>query len=146
MLLIIDNQNVFIDLFQRDFLDMNGIEYVVIKHNQPIDLSLKKKIKGVILSGGRGNPFKPLNLTANFQVLMNFDVPIMGFCLAHEIIAIAFGGTFEKLDTYHTKKEIISIIQPGDPIFIGLQQQNIKLQKRHSYHVNKIPGNFIGYC
>ena len=143
MLLVINNQNVFIDQFERDYLISKKIDYQFIDHNQPIDRSLKKKIKGIILSGGRGNPYKPLNLTANFVALMNFEVPVMGFCLGHEIIAVAWGGKIEKLQDYHTKKESINIVIPDDPIFMGLIGSAIRLQKRHSYHVSSISDDFI---
>jgi len=143
MLLVINNQNVFIDQFERDYLIPKEIAYQFIGHNQPIDNSLKKKVKGVILSGGRGNPYKPLNLTANFVALMNFEVPVMGFCLGHEIIAVAWGGEIEKLQDYHTKKESINIIKPDDPIFTGINDNEIRLRKRHSYHVSAISDDFI---
>ena len=90
MILIIDNQSAFIKKFKRQFLAEQDFDYVFFDHNQPITLSAKAKINGIILSGGRGNPFEPLNLTSNFIALMNFDVPILGICLGHEILAVAY--------------------------------------------------------
>lgn len=87
MLLIIDNQSSFIKKFKRNFLAEQDFDYIVVDHNQPIILSQKSEVTALILSGGRGNPYEPLNLTANFVALMNFDVPTLGFCLGHEILA-----------------------------------------------------------
>ena len=142
MILIIDNQSSFIKKFKRQYLSEQDFDYVFFDHNQPITLSARTEINGIILSGGKGNPYEPLNLTTNFVALMNFDVPTIGFCLGHEIIAAAYRGRIKKLDKYHQKKELIRIIH-DDPIFEGLGTTEISLVKRHSYHVSEISSDFI---
>lgn len=142
MLLIIDNQSAFIKKFKRQYLAEQDFDYVFFDHNQPITLSAKTKIKGIILSGGKGNPYEPLNLTTNFVALMNFDVPVIGFCLGHEIIAAAYRGRIKKLPDYHGKKEIISITKPDDPIFNGINKTEVTLVKRHGFHVAELPLGF----
>ncbi|MCK4346174.1 MAG: gamma-glutamyl-gamma-aminobutyrate hydrolase family protein [Bacteroidales bacterium] len=142
MLLIIDNQSAFIKKFKRQYLAEQDFDYVFFDHNQPITLSAKAKIKGIILSGGRGNPFEPLNLTSNFVALMNFNVPIIGFCLGHEILAVAYRGRIKRLAEYHGKKELVTIIKPDDPIFTGLKKQEFLLMKRHAFHVSELPVSF----
>ncbi|MCF8224994.1 MAG: gamma-glutamyl-gamma-aminobutyrate hydrolase family protein [Bacteroidales bacterium] len=143
MLLIIDNQSAFIRKFKRQYLSEQNFDFVFFDHNQPITLSQKSEIKGIILSGGRGNPFEPLNLTSNFVALMNFDVPVIGFCLGHEIIAAAYRGRIKKLPEYHAKKELITITKPEDPIFKGLGKTEVILQKKHAFHVTELPESFI---
>ncbi len=142
MLLIIDNQSAFIKKFKRQFLAEQDFDYVFFDHNQPITLSAKAEIKGIILSGGRGNPYEPLNLTSNFVALMNFDVPVIGFCLGHEILAVAYRGRIKKLPEYHGKKELITITKPNDPIFSGLEKQEVSLIKRHGFYVSELPASF----
>jgi len=142
MLLIIDNQSAFIKKFKRQYLAEQDFDYVFFDHNQPITLSAKTKIKGIILSGGRGNPHEPLNLSSNFVALMNFNVPIIGFCLGHEIIAVAYRGRIKKLAEYHGKKEMITITKPEDPIFADLEKKKVSLVKRHSFHVAELPSTF----
>jgi GMP synthase (glutamine-hydrolysing) len=143
MLLIIDNQSAYIKKFKRQFLAEQDFDYIFFDHNQPITLSAKTEIKGIILSGGRGNPFEPLNLTSNFVALMNFDVPVLGICLGLEIIATAYRGRIKKLPEYHTRKELITITNPDDPIFDGLNKTEVLLQKKHFFHVAELPESFI---
>lgn len=143
MLIIIDNQSSFIKKFKRNFLSEQSFDYIFFDHNQPIILSAKTEVKGLMLSGGRGNPYEPLNLTADFVSLMNFDVPTIGFCLSHEIIAVAHRGRIKKLPDYHQKKEKITITKPDDPIFEGLNKNEIYLTRRHHYHVSDLPSDFI---
>lgn len=142
MLLIIDNQSAFIKKFKRQFLAEQDFDYVFFDHNQPITLSAKTKIKGIILSGGKGNPYEPLNLTTNFVALMNFDVPVLGLCLGHEIIAAAYRGRIKKLPEYHTKRELVTITKPEDPLFEGLDKTEVSLVRRHYFHVAELPDSF----
>ena len=142
MLLFIDNQSTFIKKFKRNFLSEQNFDYVIFDHNQPIVLSAKTEISGIILSGGRGNPYEPLNLTANFVAMMNFDVPTIGFCLGHEIIAVAHRGRLKKLPDYHQKKEKILVTKPEDPIFSGLNNKELFLTRRHHFHVSELPPEF----
>ena len=142
MLLIIDNQSSFIKKFKRNFLAEQDFDFIVVDHNQPINLSAKTEISAIILSGGRGNPYEPLNLTANFVAMMNFDVPTIGFCLGHEILAVSYRGRLKKLPDSHKKKEKITITKPDDPIFEGLNKSEIFLQRRHRFHVSDLPQQF----
>ncbi len=139
MLLIIDNQSAFIKKFKRQYLAEQDFDYVFFDHNQPITLSAKTQIKGIILSGGKGNPYEPLNLTSNFVALTNFDVPVLGFCLGHEIIAVNYRGRIKKLAEYHGKRELVTINNPEDPIFNGLNKTEVSLVKRHSFYVSELP-------
>lgn len=142
MLLIVDNQSAFIRKFKRQFLAEQDFDYVFFDHNQPITLSAKTEIKGIILSGGRGNPYEPLNLTTNYVAMMNFEVPLLGLCLGHEIIAVGYRGRIKRLPEYHNRKEIVTIIKPEDPIFDGINKQEVMLTKRHSFHVTELPSSF----
>lgn len=142
MLLIIDNQSSIIKKFKRQFLAEQDFDYVFFDHNQPITLSARTQIKGIILSGGKGNPFEPLNLTTNFVALRNFDVPVLGLCLGHEIIAVYYRGRIKKLPEYHGRKEMVTITKPEDPIFNGLGKSEVSLMKRHLYHVSELPADF----
>ncbi len=142
MLLIIDNQSSFIKKFKRNFLAEQDFDYIFIDHNQPIILSQKSKVSAVILSGGRGNPYEPLNLTADFVALMNFDVPTIGFCLGHEILSVAYRGRIKKLPEYYQKKIKVNILKKDDPIFEGIDRDNFFPLRRHHFHVSDIPPNF----
>lgn len=143
MLLIIDNQSSFIKKFKRDFLSEQNFDYIFFDHNQPLNLSARAEVKGIILSGGKGNPYEPLNLTTNFVALMNFDVPILGLCLGHEIIAAANMGRIKRLEEPQRRKERISIRVPEDPIFKDLNKSEVYFTRRHSYYVSGLPKNFI---
>jgi GMP synthase (glutamine-hydrolysing) len=112
-------------------------------HNEPLVLPKRRKITGIILSGGKGNPYEPLNLTTNYVALMNFNLPTIGFCLGHEIIAVSYMGRIKKLPEYQNKKEKITIIAPHDPIFKGIEAEEIYLREKHNFHISVMPKNFV---
>ena len=146
-LLVIDNQSNYLKRFKRDFLDQQPFKTIFFDHDEPLRLEKENVIKGVLLSGGKGNPYEPLNLTSNFVALMNFNVPTIGFCLGYEIIAVSYFAPIRKLPTYQNRKEIVTLTAPDDPLFEGLNKNEIRLQEKHRYHVPSVtpPLEMIGH-
>lgn len=143
MLIIIDNQSSYIKTFKRNFLSEQDFDYIFFDHNQPITLSSKANIQGIILSGGRGTPYEPLNLTSNFIALMNFDVPVLGICLGHEIVSVAFRGRIKRMTASINKKEKVRILDKSDPIFQGLDSQEVMMKEKHTHYVSELPPDFV---
>lgn len=143
MILIVDNQSAFIKRFKRQYLSEQDFDYVFFDHNQPIVLSERAEIQGVILSGGKGNPFEPLSLTSNFVALINFDVPVLGLCLGHEILAAAYRGRIRRLPKQRNGTDTVRIIGRSDPIFDGLDSDTVSLRKQHSFFVSQLPEKFV---
>lgn len=139
MILIINNKSKFIKEFEK-YLEEKKISYKEINNSDEIDFDELSDVKGVILSGGSGTPYTPLNLSANFVALANFKVPIMGICLGHEIIAAAFKGKIKPLPYQNKMEEVI--IDPKYPIFRGLRKRKIQIRKKHYNHVTTLPKDF----
>ncbi len=74
---------------------------------------------------------------------MNFDVPILGLCLGHEIITVAYRGRIKKLPAPMNTKEKIRILDINDPIFSGLNTTEIFIKKRHTNYVSDLPEVFM---
>ncbi|MCG7923119.1 MAG: gamma-glutamyl-gamma-aminobutyrate hydrolase family protein [Candidatus Thiodiazotropha sp. 'RUGA'] len=143
MLLIIDNQSQYIRQFKRRYLDDRDIPHLIFEHNEQINFSKLPEISGLMISGGKGNPYEPLNLTTNFVALMNLDVPTIGFCLGHEIIGVAWQAKIKRLRDYQNKKQLVNIDVLDDPIFAGLGKSDFIIQKRHRYHLPAAPLGFV---
>ncbi len=139
MILVIDNQSKFIEDIKQS-IEENNLEYKICKHSKAPHLRDLNDVEGVILSGGPGDPYGPLNITADLLALMNFDVPTLGFCLGHEIIAVANKGKISRLKRQN-KMEKIFIDKKDDPIFQGLENEAF-IRKKHYRHVTEIPKNF----
>lgn len=142
MLLIIDNQSSFIKRFRNEWLDERDIAHLCFDHNQPLHLKSPEDVRGIILSGGKGNPYAPLNLTTDYLALMQFDVPVLGLCLGCEILTVAYGGRIKRLPEYQNHREEIQIIDRDDPIFAGVTDDVIYLREKHQFYVAEIPSTF----
>jgi len=141
MILIIDNQSLYIRVFEKKLIK-RAVPYKFYYHSEQIDFSLKDQVSGIILSGGAGNPYEPLNLTANYVALNNFDVPIIGLCLGFEIIAVFYGGTISILNQYQNGFDHITILN-DDPIFAGVSKKIIRLKEQHQYKAETIPDSCV---
>jgi len=139
MLLIIDNKSKFIKKFEKS-LKKKKIDFKIVKAGQRIDLKKFKKASGVILSGGSLGLYSK-SITNDFVALINFKVPIIGFCMGHEVIGVAFGGMIKKLPRKQNKIQGVIIDKPRDPIFKGLGKK-VYLREKHANHLYRQPKDF----
>ncbi len=140
MILVIDNQSKFMDNIKRE-IEQRNLKYRIYRHSEPPDFENLNDVQGIILSGGPGDPYGPLNITADLLAIMNFDVPTLGLCLGHEIIAVANKGKISKLKQSQDKMERVFIDKENNPIFKGLNNE-VFLRKKHYRHVTELPKNF----
>ena len=142
MIVIIDNMSRFIKRFRKERLIPSGIPHLVVRHDRPLPDEAYEDATGLVLSGGRGTPWAPLVLTANFQALMNLNVPVIGFCLGHEIMSVAFGGRIGPMPAHRHKWNWVEILEPDDPIFSGLDGDQIRMRMQHHHQVTVLPRGF----
>ena len=141
MILIIDNHSG----------NLNKIKSILKKYNQNYlvkeQSSLFKKsknIKGIILTGGSLILDKKIMLSkirADVSSIINYDVPILGICLGHELIAELCGAEVVKLKTPIKDKEIEIKILKRKAIFKDLPEK-IVVWENHSRYLRAIPNSF----
>lgn len=89
----------------------------------PADTDYKKIINlnpdGILLSNGPGDPQDCNEITENVKKLLDADIPMLGICFGHQLLALALGATTYKMDfghhganhpvqNLHTKQVLIS--------------------------------------
>ncbi|MBS3167528.1 gamma-glutamyl-gamma-aminobutyrate hydrolase family protein [Candidatus Woesearchaeota archaeon] len=140
MLLVINHHSPNIPYIE-EVLSSLKVKYIIKDRKKMFKDFEHSKFKGVILSGGgplldRGINFKEVR--AGISCLINYDLPILGICLGHELISISCGGEVIKL-----KKEIrnptnrVSILKKNH-IFKGLPDQ-IHAYEHHGRYVKNVP-------
>jgi len=89
-IVIIDFGSQFTQLIARKVREV-GVYSEIINFNQVRNLKKNKSIKGIILSGG------PLTATNKNSIslddyILDLNLPILGICYGHQILAKKFGG------------------------------------------------------
>ena len=79
----------------------------------------KKDVGGVILSGGPKTVLEADALTVDFNHLRKLDIPILGICYGHHLLAKEFGGEIVKGCSREYGRTKVRIIHE-DEIFQGL--------------------------
>ncbi len=103
------------------------------------DLSEIGEVKGIILSGGPQTVGDEASVEYN-QEIFDLDVPILGLCYGHQLIAHHFGGEVKPGKTSEYSLANMSIINQS-PLLTSLTDEE-KVWMSHSDSVVEVPAGF----
>jgi anthranilate synthase/aminodeoxychorismate synthase-like glutamine amidotransferase len=119
MILIIDNYDSFTYNLVQYFGSINSNIEVYKNDNISIEEIKSKNPRGIVISPGPG---RPENAGISINVIQKFgkEIPILGICLGHQAIALAFNGNVTNAgEIMHGKRSLIkhkeSLIFKGVP-------------------------------
>ena len=133
MIVLIDNYDSFtFNLYQY----LGEFAEVKVIRNDEITIEKLKKLKpsGIVISPGPG---RPEDAGISIDVAKNFgdDIPVLGICLGHQSIAVAYGGKVIRAnEIYHGKSS--QVIVKGNDIFEGVARK-IDVMRYHSLVVDR---------
>jgi GMP synthase (glutamine-hydrolysing) len=132
----VNNYGQFCHLIYRALREF-GVKTEVIKNTLTVEEILSKELDGLILSGG-----PTLERAGNCKsYVRELEVPILGICLGHQLMAVAYGGSVRK-GKYGGFGEVeVEILHEND-ILKGMAPKTITWAS-HSDEVEVIPQNFI---
>ena len=139
-IVIIDFGSQFTQLIARKIREV-GVYSEIINFNQVKDLTKKKSIKGIILSGG------PLTITNKHSISLNdhilsLNLPILGICYGHQILAKKFGGRVKISKTREFGQAFVKS-KSNSPITKNFfRNKNNSVWMSHRDIVYKIPPGF----
>jgi para-aminobenzoate synthetase component II len=115
--LVVDNYDSFVyNLVQ--YLAQLGADPVV-RRNDQVDLDELDDVDGVLVSPGPGTPERA---GASIEVIRRSadrEVPLLGVCLGHQAIGVAWGGVVERApELLHGKTSLVH--HDGDGLLAGL--------------------------
>jgi anthranilate synthase component 2 len=118
-ILFVDNQDSFV---------WNLVDYVsqfyaetAVRSNQvtPAEVAAMQPL-AIVISPGPGHPAHPGDIGSCLEIIKQFGrTPILGVCLGHQAMNIAYGGTISHTRPLHGKTS--QIIHDGNGIFRGLE-------------------------
>lgn len=133
MIVLIDNYDSFtFNLYQY----LGEYAEVKVVRNDEITIEELRVLKpsGIVISPGPG---RPEDAGISVEVAREFgdDIPVLGICLGHQSIAVAYGGNVVRAnEIYHGKSSTISV--KGNDIFEGISRK-IDVMRYHSLVVDR---------
>ncbi len=134
MIILIDNYDSFTyNLYQY----ISEFAEVLVFRNDEITVEDIRKMKpdGIVISPGPG---RPEDSGISIDVIKSFgeDIPVLGICLGHQAIAVAFGGKVVLAgEIFHGKSSTIQV--KGNDIFEGIGRK-VEVMRYHSLIVERI--------
>jgi len=134
-ILFVDNQDSFV---------WNLVDYVsqfypetVVKSNRASLVEVKvMEPRGIVISPGPGHPANPRDIGSCLEIIKNFDrTPILGVCLGHQAMNLAYGGSISHTRPLHGKTSQIK--HDGKGIFRGLENP-LQGGRYHSLAVERL--------
>lgn len=128
MIALIDNYDSFtFNLYQY----VGEFDEVKVFRNDEITIEELEKLKpnGIIISPGPG---RPEDAGISIEVAKHFGdtIPVLGICLGHQSIAMAYGGKVVRAnEIYHGKSSKIQV--KGNDIFEGIPRK-VEVMRYHS--------------
>ena len=133
MIVLIDNYDSFtFNLYQY----LGEYAEVKVVRNDEITIEELRALKpsGIVISPGPG---RPEDAGISVEVAREFgdDIPVLGICLGHQSIVVAYGGNVVRAnEIYHGKSSTISV--KGNDIFEGISRK-IDVMRYHSLVVDR---------
>jgi anthranilate synthase component 2 len=130
----------------KDSFVWNLVDYVSIFEPDtvvvPNTISLEKVKElapdAIVISPGPGHPANPRDIGNCLDIIRESTVPLLGVCLGHQAIAVAFGGEVSHSPSgpLHGKTSLIE--HDGNGIFKGLPTPLVG-GRYHSLAIAKLP-------
>ena len=90
---------------------------------------------GILISNGPGDPRMAEQTIATIRTALERNIPTMGICLGHQLLALAAGGETYKLKFGHRSQNQPCLLQGTKRCYITTQN--------HGFAVGKLPAEFV---
>jgi len=142
MILILDNHGQYVHRILRS-LRYLSCDAEIISNSVTLTNIKKKNPTGIILSGGPYSVYDDeKKLKLNYEILGSMNVPVLGICLGHQLIAKHFGGEVRKGRSGEYAAVEIKISEKNE-IFAGLEEKLV-VWESHRDEVSKISKELKG--
>jgi len=138
-ILVIDFGSQFSHLIVRRIRDLGVYAEVVPDDISPDEITIDESIKGLILSGGAMSVYDKNSPTLNKEIF-TLNIPILGICYGHQLIAKAFGGHVLGGTSGEYGPTKINLINKGT-LFSKLKQKEV-VWMNHKDSVETVPKGF----
>ncbi|RNL60527.1 aminodeoxychorismate/anthranilate synthase component II [Nocardioides marmoriginsengisoli] len=107
----------------------------VVEHDEPGVLERARGYRHLVLSPGPGHPASPRDFALGSAVFQ-LGRPVLGVCLGMQALAVAYGGTVERIEPAHG--EVAAVEHDGTGVFAGVPD-GVAAVRYHSLAVTVVP-------
>lgn len=129
-ILLIDNY----DSFSYNLCQMfgaQGVQITVIRNDEKTPEQIREmQPDGIVLSPGPGRP-EDAGCCVEVVKQLGKEIPILGVCLGHQAICIAYGGAVSQASELMHGKQSVIRVKTDTPLFSGLPEM-IPAARYHS--------------
>jgi len=147
MLLIIDNYPKSKGLkslkriikISSKFQKVKTIKYYELKNHA------FEEYNGIILTGSSAcitNKHVPIAYSRVIKLISSINKPLLGICFGMQLISYTFGSAIIKMDKRRKGYFRINLIKKDDPIFNGINKEQIIVKENHLNKVKCLPKEF----
>jgi anthranilate synthase component 2 len=139
-ILFVDNQDSFVwnlvdyvsQFYEETEVRSNRMTLAEVAAMQPL---------GIVISPGPGHPANPRDIGSCLEIIKQFgSTPILGVCLGHQAMNIAYGGTISHTKPLHGKTSLIE--HDGLGIFRGAENPIVG-GRYHSLAIEKLSPELV---
>ncbi len=135
MILLLDNYDSFVHNLARYFEEL-GTETLVVRNDATsVEAIRRLKPQAIVLSPG---PCTPHEAGITLEVIRELggEIPLLGVCLGHQAIGLAFGARLRRADQpMHGRTSLVQ--HTGQGLFAGLPQP-LRAMRYHSLVVDEV--------
>lgn len=139
MIIVLNFGSQLAHLIARRVRDL-GRKAEILPFNTPVSEIKKYNPAGIVLSGGPASVLEKHSPRPNKEIF-KLNVPILGICYGHQVMAQILGGRVSKVHTREFGKEVL-LVKNRKEIFSGLSSKEI-VWFSHGDQVAKLPKGFI---
>lgn len=121
-----------------DYVSIFEPDTVVVPNTISLSEVKNRKPDAIVISPGPGHPVNPKDMGNCLDIIRGSTVPLLGVCLGHQAIAVAFGGLVSHSPSGPLHGKTTPVNHNGNGIFQGLPNPLIG-GRYHSLAVTRLP-------
>jgi len=121
-----------------DYVSIFEPDTVVVPNTISLEEVKELAPDAIVISPGPGHPANPRDIGNCLDIIRESTVPLLGVCLGHQAIAVAFGGEVSHSPSGPVHGKTALIHHNGKEIFKGLPEPLVG-GRYHSLAISKLP-------
>ena len=139
--LLIDNHDSFTHNLVQLIGAVPGVTVDVLRNDAPLPADWSTRYGAVVISPGPGHPAVDGDVGISRVVLEHSDLPVLGVCLGHQLLALLGGGVVDR-SPHPRHGETSTVIHVDDALFDGIPTEFTAV-RYHSLDVRSLTEQIV---